>query len=49
MVWQAVSACYRIALTAETGVLRGHIVTLNLTFKARKGVDFVNPSERNLT
>ena len=38
MVWQVVSACYRIALAAETGVLRGHIVTQNLTFAARKGV-----------
>jgi SAM-dependent methyltransferase len=37
-VWQVVSACYRIALAAETGVLRGHIVTQNLTFAARKGV-----------
>jgi SAM-dependent methyltransferase len=37
MVWQLVSACYRIALAAETGVLRGHIVTQNLTFAARNG------------
>jgi 2-polyprenyl-3-methyl-5-hydroxy-6-metoxy-1,4-benzoquinol methylase len=37
MTWQVVSACYRIALAAETGTLRGHIVTLNLTFVARKG------------
>jgi len=36
-VWQAVSACYRIALAAETGTLRGHVVTQNLTFAARKG------------
>ena len=36
-VWQVVSACYRIALAAETGMLRGHIVTQNLTFAARKG------------
>ena len=35
-VWQVVSACYRIALAAETGMLRGHIVTQNLTFAARK-------------
>ena len=28
---------YRIALAAETGMLRGHIVTQNLTFAARKG------------
>ena len=37
VTWQVVSACYRIALAAETGTLRGHIVTLNLTFAARKG------------
>jgi 2-polyprenyl-3-methyl-5-hydroxy-6-metoxy-1,4-benzoquinol methylase len=37
LVWQVVSACYRIALAAETGMLRGHIVTQNLTFAARKG------------
>jgi 2-polyprenyl-3-methyl-5-hydroxy-6-metoxy-1,4-benzoquinol methylase len=37
VTWQIVSACYRIALAAETGTLRGHIVTLNLTFAARKG------------
>lgn len=37
LTWQVVSACYRIALAAETGVLRGHIVTLNLTFAVRKG------------
>jgi 2-polyprenyl-3-methyl-5-hydroxy-6-metoxy-1,4-benzoquinol methylase len=36
VVWQAVSACYQIALAAETGMLRGHIVTQNLTFAARK-------------
>jgi hypothetical protein len=34
---QVVSACNRIALAARTGTLRGHIVTLNLTFAARKG------------
>lgn len=37
VVWQAVSACYRIALATETGTLRGHIVTQNLTFAARMG------------
>jgi 2-polyprenyl-3-methyl-5-hydroxy-6-metoxy-1,4-benzoquinol methylase len=35
-VWMPVSAFYRIALAAETGVLRGHVVTQNLTFVARK-------------
>ena len=37
VVWQVVSACYRLSLAAETGVLRGHIVRQNLTFAARKG------------
>ena len=37
VVWQVVSACYRLSLAAETGVLRGHIVTQNLTFAVRKG------------
>lgn len=46
MVWQVVSACYRIALAAETGMLRGHIVTMNLTFAARKGS--VRREEENL-
>lgn len=35
-VWKPVSACFRIALAAETGVLRGHVVTQNLTFVAWK-------------
>ena len=36
-VWKLVSACCKLALAAETGMLRGHIVTQNLTFTARKG------------
>jgi 2-polyprenyl-3-methyl-5-hydroxy-6-metoxy-1,4-benzoquinol methylase len=35
-VWKLVSASCKIALAAETGVPRGHIVTQNLTFVARK-------------
>jgi 2-polyprenyl-3-methyl-5-hydroxy-6-metoxy-1,4-benzoquinol methylase len=35
VVWHVVSAGYRMTLAAETGVLRGHIVTQNLTFAAR--------------
>jgi 2-polyprenyl-3-methyl-5-hydroxy-6-metoxy-1,4-benzoquinol methylase len=35
-VWKPVSAWYKIALAAETGVLRGHVVTQNLTFVAQK-------------
>ena len=45
MVWQVVSACYRIALAAETGMLRGHIVTQNLIFTARKAAVTVKPEE----
>jgi 2-polyprenyl-3-methyl-5-hydroxy-6-metoxy-1,4-benzoquinol methylase len=37
VVWKAMSGLCKIALAAETGVLRGHIVTQNLTFIARKG------------
>jgi 2-polyprenyl-3-methyl-5-hydroxy-6-metoxy-1,4-benzoquinol methylase len=36
MIWQTVSACFRVALAAETGTFRGHIVTQNLTFAVRK-------------
>ena len=46
-VWQVVSACYRIALFAETGMLRGHIVTQNLTFAARKGAEHPSPAEKD--
>lgn len=35
-VWTLVSGSCKIALAAETGVLRGHIVTQNLTFIAHK-------------
>jgi 2-polyprenyl-3-methyl-5-hydroxy-6-metoxy-1,4-benzoquinol methylase len=34
--WKPVSGLCKIALAAETGVLRGHVVTQNLTFIARK-------------
>ena len=40
-----VNACYRIALAAETGMLRGPIVTQNLTFVAREGAVTVKPTE----
>jgi predicted TPR repeat methyltransferase len=36
VVWTAASVLCKAALAAETGVLRGHIVTQNLTFAARK-------------
>jgi hypothetical protein len=42
-----VSACCRIALAAETRMLRGHIVTQNLTFVARKGAGLVNSGAGN--
>jgi 2-polyprenyl-3-methyl-5-hydroxy-6-metoxy-1,4-benzoquinol methylase len=45
VVWQVVSACYRVALAAETGVLRGHIVTQNLTFATVKSEMAVKPAE----
>ena len=34
MVWQMVSACYRVALATGAGMLRGHIVAQNLMFAA---------------
>ena len=34
--WKPVSGLCKIALAAETGVLRGHVVTQNMTFVARK-------------
>lgn len=38
VVWTSISAFIRLALAAETGQLRGHVVTQNLTFAARKAV-----------
>jgi len=35
MVWKAFSGMWKMALAAETGVARGHIVTQNLMFVAR--------------
>jgi 2-polyprenyl-3-methyl-5-hydroxy-6-metoxy-1,4-benzoquinol methylase len=35
--WKTASGLCKLALAAETGQLRGHIVTQNLTFVARKG------------
>ena len=37
----------RIALAAKTGMRYGHIVSLNLTFVARKGAELVTPAETN--
>ena len=45
-IWQLVSACYRISLAAETGMLRGHIVTQNLAFVTRKPAVTVQRAER---
>jgi SAM-dependent methyltransferase len=36
VAWKPVSALLKLALAAETGLLRGHVVTQNLTFAARK-------------
>ena len=35
-LWKLVSGAWKSALAAETGVLRGHIVTQNMTFAATK-------------
>jgi len=35
VAWKSVSGMLKLALAAETGALRGHIVTQNLTFVAR--------------
>jgi len=35
-VWVPISGLFKLALAAETGAVRGHIVTQNLTFAARK-------------
>ncbi|MFD2766144.1 class I SAM-dependent methyltransferase [Micromonospora eburnea] len=36
VVWSSISATWKVALAAETGQLRGHIVTQNLVFVARR-------------
>lgn len=36
MMWKSASALCKLTLAAETGILRGHIVTQNMTFAARK-------------
>ena len=41
LVWLPVSGLLKLALAAETGQLRGHIVTHNLVFAARR-----EPAER---
>ena len=35
-VWKPISMLYRLALAAETGIVRGHVVTQNLSFIAGK-------------
>jgi 2-polyprenyl-3-methyl-5-hydroxy-6-metoxy-1,4-benzoquinol methylase len=35
-VWKPVSGLFKLMLAAETGAVRGHIVTQNLTFAARR-------------
>jgi len=48
-VWQVISARYRIAQAAGTGMLRRHIVTENLTFAAQRHTRPVNTAERDVT
>jgi 2-polyprenyl-3-methyl-5-hydroxy-6-metoxy-1,4-benzoquinol methylase len=36
VLWKATSGLCKLALAAETGTLRGHVVTQNMTFTARK-------------
>jgi 2-polyprenyl-3-methyl-5-hydroxy-6-metoxy-1,4-benzoquinol methylase len=36
VAWQPISCLFKLALAAETGTLRGHIVTQNLTFAAAR-------------
>lgn len=36
-VWKPISGLLKLALAAETGVLRGHVITQNLTFVALRG------------
>lgn len=36
LVWKPISGFFKLALAAETGTLRGHIVTQNMTFVARR-------------
>jgi len=43
LAWRPVSAALKFALAAETGVRRGHIVTQNLTFAARKSARSIAP------
>jgi 2-polyprenyl-3-methyl-5-hydroxy-6-metoxy-1,4-benzoquinol methylase len=37
-LWKSISAFYQVVLAAETGVMRGHIVTQNMTFVAHKSL-----------
>ncbi|MGH3345150.1 MAG: class I SAM-dependent methyltransferase [Carbonactinosporaceae bacterium] len=39
LVWKPVSGLCKLGLAAETGVIRGHIITQNLTFVARQGLE----------
>jgi hypothetical protein len=36
MLWKPVSGLLKLALAVETGAVRGHIVTQNLTFAAAR-------------
>ncbi|MGH3326861.1 MAG: class I SAM-dependent methyltransferase [Streptomycetales bacterium] len=38
IAWKPISGLFKLGLAAETGVVRGHIITQNLTFVARQGL-----------
>ena len=38
-LWRPVSGLFKLALAVETGAVRGHIVTQNLTFAAVQTAD----------
>jgi 2-polyprenyl-3-methyl-5-hydroxy-6-metoxy-1,4-benzoquinol methylase len=46
LLWKPISGLVKVALAAETGELRGHITTQNLTFVAHKGTLPVSPAAR---
>ena len=35
LIWKPISGLFKLALAAETGVVRGHVVTQNMTFVTR--------------
>jgi 2-polyprenyl-3-methyl-5-hydroxy-6-metoxy-1,4-benzoquinol methylase len=43
-LWKPIGGLFKLALAAETGALRGHIVTQNLTFAAQKPASPAQPA-----